>query len=182
MAFSMATPTTEPVSLALAKEQLREDSDAADTLITGLITAAREYWEDFCGRAFITRECTLTVPFARSVALRMPPVQEVTSVIVTDSAGVETTLDDETDYRLVTTGIVPVVELLTTPADAETVTVSYTAGYGDTAADVPTRAIQAILITITHWYDHRGLLADVPGQTEAPLAARSLMVQLRVSW
>lgn len=51
----ISAPTAEPITLAEAKLHLRVDTTDDDVLITDLIMSAREYAEDFQGRAFITQ-------------------------------------------------------------------------------------------------------------------------------
>jgi uncharacterized phiE125 gp8 family phage protein len=56
-------PAAEPVTLAQAKLYLRVDFDDDDTLITALITAAREYCEKYTGRAFFNQAWVRTLDF-----------------------------------------------------------------------------------------------------------------------
>lgn len=57
-------PAVEPVSLDEAKLQCRIDSDLYDDddLVSALITAARQYVEEVCGRALITQTWRLALP------------------------------------------------------------------------------------------------------------------------
>lgn len=80
-----------------ARLQCKVDSDDTthDTLITSLITAAREFAEHYTGRALAaqTLEGALDCfPSCDYVDLPMPPVASVTSIKYTDTAGVEQTL------------------------------------------------------------------------------------------
>lgn len=52
-------PVVEPVSLAEAKLHLRVDSEAEDSLILGLISAAREWVEVYLDRTLITTQWTM---------------------------------------------------------------------------------------------------------------------------
>ncbi len=104
-AFTLVTPpVVEPVTLSEMKTQARVDTDADDTLIAALITAARQWAERFTGRAFIaqTWRLWLDVPPesrgdwwdgvregalasfmpAASVVLPRPPLMSVSSVQV----------------------------------------------------------------------------------------------------
>lgn len=49
-------PTTEPVTLAEAKTQLRVEFDEDDALISGYITAAREWAEGFLNVPLVAKE------------------------------------------------------------------------------------------------------------------------------
>src|SRR5215469_16680870 len=56
VSFSLVTPpAVEPVLLADAKGQARIDTTDDDTLVTNLITGARQWAERYTGRAFITQ-------------------------------------------------------------------------------------------------------------------------------
>ena len=54
-------PSVEVISLALAKTQLRVDFPDDDILITGLITAARQWAEAYTRRAFFTQTIVLSL-------------------------------------------------------------------------------------------------------------------------
>jgi uncharacterized phiE125 gp8 family phage protein len=111
-------PVVEPVSLDMAKSQLRVDFDDDDLLINMYITAARQYCEQFTNRAFYNQTYVLsldhfnygdwrsTVPMERrnplnysalweAMALRlpMPRLVSVTSITYVDTFGNTVTLD-----------------------------------------------------------------------------------------
>jgi len=56
-------PIVEPITLALAKQQLRVDFTDDDAIITGLITAARQYCEKRTRRAFFNQTWVRTLDF-----------------------------------------------------------------------------------------------------------------------
>lgn len=107
MKFKVVTAvSTEPVALAEARLQCKIDSDDTthDTLITSLITAAREFAEHYTGRALApqTLEMALDdfpIDDEEAIELAMPPVATITSVKYTDDAGAEQTMDSA-DYAL----------------------------------------------------------------------------------
>jgi uncharacterized phiE125 gp8 family phage protein len=97
-----------------------------------------------------------------------------------DEVTVDGTVIPEAGYELdATTGrLRPLV-----PYEARTlggVAVEYTAGYGDTAADVPAPLRQAMLLMIGHWYEHREAVITGSISTGLPLAARALLAPYRV--
>lgn len=154
-------PTVEPVTLAEAKRHANVVADDEDLLIAGLIQAARELVEQDTSRALITQTWTLVRHgfWASSLELPRPPVQSVSHVKYYDSGGVLQTLS--AIYYTVDTYREPAVVWLnegyTWPNvdDRENaVLVTYVAGYG-TAAAVPQRAKQAILLLVGHWYRNR---------------------------
>lgn len=116
-------PTVEPVSLSLAKSQLRVDIHDDDLLIQTYISAAREFCEQHCNRAFFTQTWNLfldsfpygdyrtTVPldqrspwnysaYWNDLAIRLPKpsLLSVTSIAYVDSNGDPQTLDPVTNF------------------------------------------------------------------------------------
>jgi uncharacterized phiE125 gp8 family phage protein len=132
-------PAAEPVTLDVAKLHLRIDFDDEDALISGLISAAREYCEQVIQRAIYNQTYVLsldqfnygdwrsTIPMERrnplrfsalweSMALRlpMPRLVSVTSITYLDTTGTLQTLDPST-YNVDTASeparIVPAINL-----------------------------------------------------------------------
>ena len=95
MALKLITaPTVEPVTLAEAKLQCREDGNENDARITGMISGARHLAEQKTGRAMAPQTWELSADcFPAEFTLPMPPVVAVTSVKYTDEAGAEQTID-----------------------------------------------------------------------------------------
>src|SRR4051812_24706781 len=112
-------PTAEPLLLAEAKQHLRIDGAYDDALVNRLIGAAREYAEQETRRQLMTSTYRLTLDYFpgrcawseglpretrekaweygryfhdRAILLPRPPLQSVTSVVYTDSNGVQQTL------------------------------------------------------------------------------------------
>lgn len=178
-------PATEPVTLAEAKAHLRIDTTADDTLIESLITAARQWCEDYERRAYVTQTITVKLDrFTNKIVLPKPKLQSVTSVKYIDTAGVEQTLS--TDIYNVDTYREPGRITLaynqswpTTRDDYNAVEIVYVAGYGD-AADVPDRVKCAIKLIVGHLYENRESTApisihEVPFTVTALLNDRSWM-------
>lgn len=112
-------PTVEPVTLTEAKLFSRIDGTLQDALISGLITAAREYCEAFTRRAFINTDfrqsldmfpnpylmhSPSTVTYPRTTAiyeilrkqqikLNRPPLAEVDHIEYKDTTGATQTLN-----------------------------------------------------------------------------------------
>lgn len=184
----VSAPATEPVSLTEAKLHLRVDSTADDSLITALITAAREYVEAFTGRALITQTWDYILdawPSGDEIVIPLPPLQSVTSVTYRDSDGNTSTVSSST-YTVDTDSEPGRVVLLTGYTWPSTtlyavggVRVRFVAGYGDNASDVPQALRQAMLLLVGHWYENRED-ATTANVRPIPLGAQMLMWPYRV--
>lgn len=170
-------PEVEPISLAEAEAHVFLDGEAATAQSARnprTIAAAREYVEDATGRSLITQTWELTLdrfpcaddPQGAVILLPMGNVQEVTGITYLDEDGVQQTLDPSV-YVLVASENPARVGLEVDQAWPATrnrigaVTVTYSAGYGDTAAAVPEKLRQAVLLLFGHW--HRNTEAVVTG-------------------
>lgn len=189
MALSLVTaPAAEPITLAEAKAHLRVDITDDDSLITALITAARQHVEVITRRQLITATWDLTLdtwPDGDTILVPLPPLQSVTSITYKDSAGTVYTLPT-IDY-IVDTAEEPGRVVLaygktwpsTTLYPAGAITVRFTAGYGAAAA-VPQAIKQALLLMIGHWYENREAVAGGTVQREVPFAVEALLWPYRV--
>jgi uncharacterized phiE125 gp8 family phage protein len=171
-------PAIEPVSLAEAKAWVSQDTSVDDTIITLLISAARQYVEQATGRALITQtwqaiepewprlwtdaEDTLSpvIPSAvaaSSMTVVKLPLISVTGMTVAGNAFTAYTVDRiARGFRIKPTITVPTGEVV----------VTFTAGYGTNATDVPADLRVAILKLIASAYDNRGATGfDVSGLT-----------------
>ncbi len=182
MALTIITPpAVEPVSLADAKAQLRVDVPDEDTLIGSLIVAAREFCESFQGRAYITQTWEMYLdawPSRDRFDIPLPPLQSVTSITYKDKDGVEATLPT-TEY---------IVDVKSQPGrvvlaygkswpsitlyPVNPIAVRFSAGYG-TAGQVPQSTRQAMLLLISHWYEHREtvLIGSISKEIEFAVSA-----------
>ena len=188
-------PTTEPVTLAEAKNHVRVDTTADDALITGLITAARLSVETFTRRALITQVWDLYMdrfPGRDTILLPRPPLISTLETPVTITyrlmAGTEMTFSSS-NYVVDTTsepGRIKLVLAAAWPGDVlyplAGVRVRYPAGYGAAAA-VPQIYKQAILLLVGHWYENReqvGVTGAVP--QEMPMGVEWLLWQERMTY
>lgn len=165
--------TTEPVTLAQAKDHLREEQDETrnDLLITGLITVARQAAEDRLQRTLIDTTWLRTMDaFPRCgghIELIKPPVLSVLWVKSLAPDGAFTTLDPAA-YELDPTaepGLLMPAHGTSWPATRQrpgAVQVQYKAGYGATAEAVPKPIVQWILLALTDLYENRGRSAERP--------------------
>lgn len=166
-----AAPAVEPVTLAEALVHLRADADGStnDAYIGTLITAAREACEARTERSLIASPWLLQLPAWPSdgiINLRIARLIAVTSVQYLDADGsLQTLASDQYQADPASEpGRVISAPGVTWPATQSgawnAVRVAFTAGYGATAADVPAKLKQWILLAVQHMYDERGW--DVP--------------------
>lgn len=192
-------PADEPVSLAEAKLHCKIEPDVEDddALVSGLITAAREFVENQTHRAFVDRELELVLDHfpCREIVFPVTPVISVDSVKYDDDDGNEQTVDTD-DYQVDLVSeparIWPSVDFTwpSTVGNPNALRILFTAGYGDdgasggspadTAANVPQIAKQAILMIVAHWYANRETVLVGEDAREIPFAATVLMGQLQV--
>ena len=177
-------PAVEPVTLAEAKNHCRVDTSADDALIQSYITTAREWVEDYIDRSLVTQQLVMKLDaFPAEIELPRPPMiasgtaTAVTITYVTGEAGGTATLS-ASEYRVdrdATPGVIRNLYGGSWPShllDANSVTVSWWAGYGD-AASVPQRVKSAILMCVHELYEKRG-------DGQMPAAAMRLLDS--VSW
>ena len=181
----VSPPGVEPVSAADAKLHLRVDHALDDTLIAGLIGAAREWAEAFTGRKLITQTWSVWLPAWPPARFRVPlsPVQSVTSIVYTPVGGAETTVSADT-YALAPDETLWLTRGSAWPSGEillpEGVTITVKVGYGDAATSVPKRFTQAMLLMIGHWYEHRESVNIGNITSEVPLGAEMLLWQERI--
>lgn len=186
-------PAAEPVTLAEAKAHLRIETGFTDddTLVTSLITAARNMAERLTGRGFITQTWQYTLssfPAYWEPPIRLPrgPVQSISSITYLDQAGATQTLDTSVyvfeQSQTSATISLAYNQCWPIPAcQANAVTITFVVGYGDASADVAASAEdvrRAMLLMIGDLYRNResqlvggGGLSSQENRTVAALLA-----------
>lgn len=157
----VTAPATEPITLTEAKLWLKVDDTADDTLITDLITAAREHIEGQTSRRLITQTLKVFYPSWRSdFALPVGPVASITHLKYYDTENTAATVD-VADYALDGDSNPPYIRRAynitwpdTTLRTLNPIEIQFVAGYGNAAA-VPIRLKTAMLALIATWYRHR---------------------------
>ncbi|HYI42678.1 MAG TPA: head-tail connector protein [Sphingomicrobium sp.] len=171
----------EPISLETAKAHLRVTDTSEDSLITALITAAREWVENRTGKALVRREFVDAFDrWTRYLELRWAPVAEVTEVGYTDTDGEAATYEgfiasthrDPARVYPAPDGWWPSL------GRNGSVTVTYTAGFA--AGEEPQGLLQAMLLLIGHWYSVREGVNVGNIINEVPFAVEALCDQHRV--
>jgi len=182
MTLSLVTPpTAEPVTLAQQKLHSRVTLDYEDSLIEGLIRAARQYAETVQRRQLITATWRLSLAqFPCELVLPLPPLQSVTSINYVDGAGDTQTLSPSlyiVDAYREPGRIVPAYGTLwpTARCQPNSVNVTFVAGYGDLPSDVPESTRQAVKLLTGHWFENREAVVMGTISGVLPLAVESLL-------
>ena len=173
-------PAVEPISVADAKNFLKVDFADDDSLISTLITAARERVESASYHRLITQTLQLTLdwfPWGNNswyfngygygwgrdhwpVIELEPPAQSITSVTYLDPSGALQTLNSSV-YRLDPNSrpsrLTPALNQIwpATAQEMAAVTVTYVCGFGSTSASVPAKLLQGMRMLLGHYYDNR---------------------------
>jgi uncharacterized phiE125 gp8 family phage protein len=180
MKYAVTTPpSTEPVSLADAKVHLRTvtgDTSEDSAVISPLITAAREYCENFTRLSFAAQTVKAYPDgWEDNIRLPRPPIVSVTSIKYYDEDDIEYTLSTD-DYQVDTIGgtIQILEEPTTTLRLLNPIVIEYSAGY----TTLPKTLRQAMLLFIADKYQNRG---DEPTEKAAE-AIKSLLYQHKAGW
>ena len=172
----------DPVTVAELRNYARIDDGIDSTLLTALIKAATNWCEEYTNRVFITRTLRLsldgisefdvplkegmytapyTVYLQNYIELPKPPLGSVSSIVYFDDSDNQSTWDTS-NYYVDAESTPPRVVLRdggawpTDLRNANGIQVTYTAGYGSNATDVPEAIRIAIQQYATHLYEHRG--------------------------
>lgn len=178
-------PATEPVTFSDMEDHLRDLDASEQTYVEGLIATARQMAERYTRRAFITQTWLLSLDhipggqepwwdgvregsirelysYARWIELPYPPLQSVTSVIqynTSDSPDTVATsiyhVDTNSEPGRVVLKIGKTWPSITLRV-ADGFQITYKAGYGDNASDVPQAIRDAIKRLTGFLYEHRG--------------------------
>lgn len=152
-------PTFEPITLEQAKAHIRVDGNEDDTLIEGLITAAREYAETHTRRQLCTATYAMRMAYLPTcIEIPKPPLVSVSSITYADVDGNVQTLSSSlytVDSYSYPGKIIPAYNASypTVRGHLNDVVVTFVAGQAQAA--VPVRAKQAMLLLIGHWYENR---------------------------
>lgn len=158
--------TSEPLTTNEAKDHLRVERDFTDddTLIDALVTVARGEVERFLYRQLITATYVLRLdewPSGDVIDVPWPNLLTVTSLAYNDTDGNSQTLTVDEDYSVdiySTPGRVLPYYNTTWPSTyghINDITLTYTAGYGSSASDIPPDIIHAVRLYLGHYYEHR---------------------------
>lgn len=171
-------PALEPVTLQAAKTHCRVVISDDDALLTTLIAAARRKFEEATYRQLLTAKWKLSIdrfpPGRGLILLPRPPLQSVTEIRYTAISGVSTVLDPA---RYQVSGSREPARIIPAPGQiwpivawqtADAVQITYTAGYGAIASDVPELIVAGIKLLIGAWYEHREQILAGASVAELP--------------
>ncbi len=172
-------PAVEPVTLAEMKAYLRVDADddAQDSVIAGLVKAARLLVEGASRRVLIEQRWRVALdrwPQGRVVLLPLSPLISVESIKVFDAKGAAASIAAgaiDSD-RFSDPPRIAVTDAPEPGKPRNGIAIEVLAGYGSTAEAVPAGLRLAIKILVAHWFENRG---DVVGEQILPPEALTLV-------
>lgn len=188
----ISAPSVDPVTLAEAKLHCKVDISTDDDLITGLITAARDYVERWTRRTLVYTGYLLALDGFPDGPIELPRAPVVSAAAATvfayasprvqyyDPDGDLITLTVDDDYELSLDANPPALvlpPLVAWPsvqeARSNNVLVNFVSGYGAASTAVPALLRHAVLLLVAHWYANREAVGSVGG--EVPLAVDSIL-------
>lgn len=187
MSLKVITAPSEIITVSEAADFMRVDfPDDEESIISAMITSARQWCEEYLRRAIGVQTLETILPCfpqrGRKEILLRPPVISVTSVKYLDTSGVEQTLVLNTEYRLSIDSdpaeIVPVDNAWPACLDvANAVRVRYQTGYygGGSPAEsieLPKTIRTAILMQVADLYHNR------ESQVEKPLSSNPTLERM----
>lgn len=168
----LTPPAVEPVTLDEFKLHLRLDTSDQDSMLALLITSARQMLEMTLWRQFVHATWALHLDaWVPCIELPRPPLASLTptveepdlGIVYLDTAGLWQPLDPsayQADLASQPGRIVPVDGWPMVGTGLSTVLITYQAGYGATAAEVPAPLRQATLLFAADLYEHTEAQAE----------------------
>jgi uncharacterized phiE125 gp8 family phage protein len=161
-------PAVEPWTLqdAQVSHALRLDGNYDSLYVTLILEAARRYFEQQTGLCLITQTWRASfddVPCEREISLPRAPIASVTSVLYTDEDGGEQTLASA-DYAIGSVGASGSFGRVRLKSTAswptlgdypDALRVTFTAGFGAAASNIPNDVRLALLLLTAWWYEQR---------------------------
>jgi uncharacterized phiE125 gp8 family phage protein len=185
----------EPISLPQAREHLRLDTFGSpeihedDDIVTALITAARQWCEQYTRRALAPQTITAVYDAFPCDPIELPiaPAQSVDSITYIDNEGATQTLSTSVyTFNSYTNEIWLKYNQSypSTRSDVNAVTIVYEAGYTDEDSSpnndpMPKPIYQAMLLLIGHLYEHREAV-DLNNLTDLPMGVTILLQPYRL--
>jgi uncharacterized phiE125 gp8 family phage protein len=174
MTYALITPPlAEALALGEVKAHLRLDGDEEDGLLGSLIRVAREHLERVTGLCLITQGWRLyldSIPEEGVIQIARGPVQAIESVTLYDAGGEEVSLP--LDGHVLDRGARPARLILGRPGETTRaingIEIDFSAGFGETAADVPDTLKRAMLMHVAQMFAFRGVVAVADQPADIP--------------
>ncbi len=189
------TRTVDPAVNALTIEEFKAHAriDAADEdpLHKDVFVPAAIRWcEEQIERAFVTQTWQMTFDVFETttaiIELLRPELISVTSFAYVDTAGDSQTLVENTDFIKSTSShkgrLQPAFGLVWPDVrdQMDAITITYTAGYGPLATDVPGDIKMAIAMLAAHWNENREAVITGMPSKEIEMSVMSLISHYQV--
>lgn len=180
-------PVADVVSRVDAKLHCDITGDDFDSIVDSLLTVATDACQGDTGRQFITATYVWTFdtfPTEDELDVPCPPLQSVTSIKYIDTAGVQQTLSTDVYDTDLTSAAGRIFlkydqEWPDIRGDIDGIEITFKAGYGDAATDVPSMLRHAVKMMIKHLYVHPSPVSDRT-KTEVPRSVRYLLERFDV--
>lgn len=186
-------------ALPVASEDVKSDlgynanDTAVDSKVDSLILAATAYVsgpDGVLGKALVSQTWSVSVPCAgRGGRIEIPltPVKSVESIKYFDPAGDEQTLttdnfhlfgDEDRAY------IEPKADTVWPGVydRPDAITITFVAGFGDSAESVPENIKQAIRLLCCHWFENREAVVVGSISSTLPMGVETLLGVSRTGW
>jgi uncharacterized phiE125 gp8 family phage protein len=159
---------SEPITLSEAKSHIRVSNSNEDTMISAMITAAREYCENFCGRSFAQKEVVMFISELgghNEFDLVQSPVESVDEVLSVAQDGTETALTLNGDFFIIGNNKKMIRAANSFSSEAtDSLKITFT-----TKDECPTAIKQAILKLISAMWENRSVSVESGVQSESDL-------------
>ena len=176
------------LTLGEAKAHCRVDHADEDGVITNLVNAVESYLDGYSGilgRALINQSWVQNYDgFCDRMTLPVGIASSITTVKYYDSLNVQQTLASSV-YQLLTDALgsyITLKPLQVWPqpyAREDAVEITWVAGYGAAASNVPPAIRAAALLLVGHWYENRDSVVIGTIVADLPMAVDSLLAPFR---
>ena len=178
--------STALLTTAEAKPHLTVDTDADDTYIDNLVSAATESAQIFTNRYFINTTITQHGDTWSDIAtLFKSKVSSITHIKYFDSDNTEQTLAtsvwlSDINHQPARIGLKPNQSFPSLADRINAVNCKYVVGYGSAASDVPEGIREAVLLIVGNLYENRQEVVVGRIATELPKSAQYLLEQYKI--
>jgi uncharacterized phiE125 gp8 family phage protein len=159
-------PRIEPVTLAEARQWLRDDSYDEDQIIQTLIVSARMTLEAFTRRFLLEQRWRLAYDFwpetaisANTIAIPFAPCRSIDAIRVYEVSSIPITMDTG-NYHLSTSSDAARIVFQAPPPPPmrahDSVEIDITVGYSAEPLQIPEPFRRAILMLVAAWHHQRG--------------------------